>query len=264
MTVEQSAWTGMVPVDDTALYVSDTGGRGCPVVYLNGAYADQSHWRRVISNLGSDYRHITYDERARGKSKRSADYSFEAYLRDLDAVLKARRVDRPLLAGWSMGGILAWHWADRNPDRVLGVVCVDAFPVGVTGEEGREQIRKMFRRWRFLLPIAARLGLAARMTADQHADVNIEVNEIAAASVPVLDRLTCPVWFVMATGDSLGTKGGEMELGRTVLDPILARNPNLKVSAKVASNHTQILRKDSPAVAQTVRELAVTLGQAVG
>jgi pimeloyl-ACP methyl ester carboxylesterase len=164
-------------------------------------------------------------------------------------------VDRPLLVGWSMGGILAWHWADRNPDRVLGVVCVDAFPVGVTGEEGREQIRKMFGRWWLLLPIAARLGLAARMTADQHAEGNIELNEIAAASVPVLDRLTCPVWFVMATGDSLGTKGGEMEQGRTVLDPILARNPNLKVSAKVASNHTQILRKDSPAVAQTVREL---------
>ena len=70
-----STWTGMVPVDDTALYVSDTGGRGRPVVYLNGAYADQSHWRRVIADLGSDYRHITYDERARGKSKRSADYS---------------------------------------------------------------------------------------------------------------------------------------------------------------------------------------------
>ena len=48
------------------------------MVYLNGAYAAQSHWRRVITDLGSDYRHVTYDERARGKSKRSADYSFEA------------------------------------------------------------------------------------------------------------------------------------------------------------------------------------------
>ena len=102
------------------------------------------------------------------------------------------------------------------------------------------------------------------MTADQHADVNIERNEIAAASVPVLDRVTCPVRFVLATGDSLGTKDGEMEQGRTVLDPILARNPNLKVSAKVASNHTKILRKDSPAVAQAVRELAATRGHAVG
>src|SRR5262249_9986927 len=126
MTIQQSAWTGMVPVDDAALYVSDTGGRGRPVVYLNGAYADQSHWRRVIADLGSDYRHITYDERARGKSKRSADYSFEACIRDLDAVLTARGVDRPLLVGWSSGGILGWHWADRNPDRVLGVVTVDA------------------------------------------------------------------------------------------------------------------------------------------
>ena len=256
MTIEQSAWTGILPVDDTALYVGDTGGRGLPVVYLNGAYADQSHWRRVIADLGSDYRHITFDERARGKSKRSADYSFEAYLRDLDAVLKARGVARPLLVGWSLGGILAWHWADRNPDRVMGVVCVDAFPVGVTGDAGHAAIRKMFRQWRFFLPLASIFGLAAKMTADQHADVNIECNEIAAASVPVLERVTCPVWFVMATGDSLGTKNGEMEQGRTVLDPILARNPNLKVSAKVASNHTQILRKDSPVVAQAVREVA--------
>jgi pimeloyl-ACP methyl ester carboxylesterase len=80
----------MVPVDDTALYVNDTGGRGRPVIYLNGAYADQSHWRPVIADLGSDYRHITYDERARGKSKRWVDYAFEACLRDLDAILKAR------------------------------------------------------------------------------------------------------------------------------------------------------------------------------
>ncbi|KAA2252889.1 alpha/beta hydrolase [Solihabitans fulvus] len=254
----------MLSVDDTALFVNDTGGPGHPVVYLNGAYADQSHWRRVITDLGSDYRHITYDERARGKSKRSADYSFEASLRDLDAVLKARDVQRPVLAGWSYGGILGWHWADRNPDRVQGLVTVDAFPVGLTGEAGQERIRKLFRRWRLLFPIAARLGLAARMSADQHADVNIELNEIAAASGPVIERLTCPVRFVLATGDSLGSKDGEMEEGRGVLDPLLASNPNLKVSAKVASNHSKILRNDSPAVAKAIRELTAARGHAVG
>jgi len=216
------------------------------------------------ADLGSDYRHITYDERARGKSKRSADYSFEACIRDLDAVLKARGVDRPLLVGWSYGAILGWHWADRNPDRVLGVVTVDAFPIGLTGEAGRKRIRKLFRRWRLLFPIASRLGLAARMTADQHAEVNIELNEIAAASVPVLDRVTCPVRFVLATGDSLGSQDGEMEQGRATLDPIVARNPNLKVSAKIASNHSKILRNDSPAVAEAVRELAATRGHKVG
>jgi pimeloyl-ACP methyl ester carboxylesterase len=186
MNIKQSAWTGMVPVDDTALYVSDTGGPGRPVVYLNGSYADLSHWRRVIAELGSDYRHITFDERARGKSKRSADYSFEAYLRDLGQQESGPRPG---------GGVR------------------DAFPVGVTGGAGCAAIRKMFRRWRFFLPLAARFGLAARMTADQHAEVNIEGNEIAAASVPVLDRLTCQVRFVLATGDSLGTKGAAEILG---------------------------------------------------
>src|SRR5690348_4008611 len=93
-------WTGMVPVDDTALAVTDTGGPGIPVVYLNGQFSTQGYWRRVIAELGSDYRHITYDERARGrKSGRSADYSFAATVRDVDAVLAARGVHRALVVG---------------------------------------------------------------------------------------------------------------------------------------------------------------------
>lgn len=254
----------MLPIDDTALYVRDTGGSGRPVIYLNGAYADQSHWKRVIGELGDDYRHITFDERARGRSKRSADYSFEAALRDIDAVLTARGVARPLVVGWSYGGILSWHWADRNPDRVLGVVCVDAFPVGLTGEVNRARIRKLFRRSRLLLPLAARFGLAARMSADRHADVNIELNEISAAGGAVIERLTCPTRFVLATGQSLGNEGDEMENGRATLDPIIARNPNLKVSAKVASNHSKILRNDSPAVAAAIRELAPVSPRSAG
>jgi pimeloyl-ACP methyl ester carboxylesterase len=201
------------------------GGAGRSVVYLNGAYADQTHWRGVIGDLGSDYRHITYDMRARGKSKRSRNYSFEAAIGDLDAVLKARRADRPLLVGWSYGAILAWHWADRYPDRVLGLVTVDAFPAGLTGEEGRARIRKLFGQMRLLMPLARALRLTAQMTTDEHIQVNIDANEIGDASGPLLERLTCPARFVLATGDSLGSTGGEMDLGRAVLDPILARNP---------------------------------------
>ncbi|WP_327112416.1 alpha/beta hydrolase [Nocardia sp. NBC_01730] len=257
-----STWTGMVSVDDTALAVTDTGGPGIPVVYLNGAYADQKHWRPTIADLGSGYRHISYDTRARGKSKQSADYSFEACLRDLDAVLAARGVDRPLLVGWSYGGILAWNWADRNPDRALGSVIVDAFPYGLTGEEGRDRIRQQFHKMRFLLPLARPLGLAGRMSAAQHAEVGIDANEYAAAGDPVLSRLACPTRFVVATGNSLGSEDGEMERVRTSLDPALAHNPNVKVSAKVASNHSHIVRKDFRAIAQAVRETLAAQPQA--
>jgi pimeloyl-ACP methyl ester carboxylesterase len=258
MTASTLTWTGMVPIEDTALAVTDSRGPGRPVVYLNGSYADQKHWRPVIAELGAtEWRHISYDERARGRSKRSADYSFEACLRDLDAVLTATGVDRPILVGWSYGAALAVHWADRHPDRVAGVVSVDgAFPYGLTGEAGRERIRKLFHRLRWLFPLASRLGLAGRMSADQHAEINIEINEICAALEPVLDRVTCPVRYVLGTGGNLGGGEAEMEQMRTALDPVLARNSNLRISAKVASNHSHIVRKDFQAIAQAVRETA--------
>lgn len=250
-----STWTGLVPVDDTALAVTDTRGPGRSVVYLNGAYASQRHWGRVIAELGTGWRHITYDERARGRSKRSADYSFEAGLRDIDAVLEATGVDRPLLVGWSYGAALAVHWADRNPDRLVGVVSVDgAVPYGLTGEAGRERIRRLFRRMRWVLPLVRPLGLAARMTADQHADVNIELNEITAAIAPVLERLACPVRYVLGSGASRGGSEQEWDEVRGALDPVLARNANLRVSAKVASDHSHLLRKEFRAIASAVRE----------
>ncbi|MCX4902416.1 hypothetical protein OG571_47165 (plasmid) [Streptomyces sp. NBC_01369] len=43
---------------------------------------------------------------------------------------------------------------------------------------------------------------------------------------------------------------------RATLAPVIARNPYLKVSAKVAGAHGSILRKDSRAVDGAVRETA--------
>lgn len=251
------AWSGMIPVDDTELALTDTGGTGPTVIYLNGAYASQRHWRPVIAELGDSYRHITYDMRARGGSKRSADYSFEACVRDVDAVLAARGVERPIVVGWSYGAAIAVHWVDRNPDRTPGAVCVDGgIPYGLTGEEGRERIRALFHKMRWLLPLVRPFGLAAKMSIDEHIEVNIEVNELHAAMAPVLERVDVPVRYVLATGDNLGSEEGEMEQVRLALDPVLARNPKITVSAKVPSNHSHILRKDFRAVADAVRGLA--------
>ncbi|WP_232667731.1 alpha/beta fold hydrolase [Pseudonocardia sp. TRM90224] len=267
MNNAQPAWSGMVSVDDTALAVTDTGGAGQPVVYLNGSYADQSHWRRVIAELGGDFRHISYDERARGRSKRSADYTFEACMRDLDAVLEARGVDRPILVGWSYGAMIAVHWADRNPGRAQGVVSVDgAMPHDWLDDAAREQIRKLFRRLSPLFPIARPLGLAARMSAAQHAEINIEINELMAPALlePLLDRLSEPVRYVLASGGNLGAQEELIEKIRTNLDGVFARNPNIQLSTTVASNHSKILRKDFRAVADAVREVAVSRDHADG
>ncbi|MFD5522445.1 alpha/beta fold hydrolase [Streptomyces sp. NPDC127066] len=260
-----STWTGMVPVDDTALAVTDTGGTGVPVVYLNGQFATQGYWRRVIAELGPGWRHITYDERARGKSKRSADYSFEAAVRDVDAVLAARGVDRALVVGWSYGAFVGAHWAHRNPERALGAVLVEgAQPYDWLDEAMEARIRKLFRRMGWFLPLLRPTGLTPRMNARQMAATNIELGKLARERelAPVLDGITVPVRYVVASGASLGSKGDEQERIRAALDAVTARNPHIRISAKVASNHDAILKKDFTAVAQAVREAAAPDGGA--
>jgi len=259
-----STWTGTVPVDDTALAVTDTGGPGVPVVYLNGQFATQGYWRRVIAELGTQWRHITYDERARGRSRRSADYSFEAAVRDVDAVLAARGVDRALVVGWSYGAFVGAHWASRNPDRALGAVLVDgAQPYDWLDEAMEQRIRKTFRRMSWFLPLLRPTGLTPRMNAEQMADSNIELGRLARERElgPVLDDITVPARYVVASGTSLGSKGDEQERIRASLDGVTARNANIKISAKVASNHGAILKKDFPAVAEAVREVAAVPGR---
>ncbi|MFG1915766.1 alpha/beta fold hydrolase [Micromonospora sp. NPDC048898] len=267
MSATSSTWTGLVPVDDTALAVTDTGGPGVPVVYLNGQFATQGYWRRVIADLGTGWRHITYDERARGrKSKRSTDYSFAAAVRDVDAVLAASKVDRALVVGWSYGAVVGAHWANRNPERALGAVLVDgAFPHDWLDEAMEQRIRKMFRRMNVFMPLLRPTGLTPRMNAAQMADSNIELGRLSRERElgPVLDGITVPVRYVVASGTSLGSRGDEQETIRASLDAVTARNPHIQITAKVTSNHGAILKKDFPAVAQAVREVAA-LDQAAG
>ena len=193
------------------------------------------------------------------KSKRSADYSFEAAVRDVDAVLAARGVDRPLLVGWSYGAVVAAHWASRNPDRTVGAVLVDgAYPYDWLDEAMEQRIRKLFRRIGWFTPLLRPTGLTPRMTAEQQADSNIELGVISRERElgPVLDNITVPVRYVVASGTSFGSRGDEQERIRTSLDTVTARNPNIQISAKVASNHGAILKRDAPAIAEAVREVA--------
>lgn len=261
-TRTSSAWRGMLPFEDTALAVTDTGGSGISIIYLNGQFTTQFHWKKVIAELGTkDWRHITYDERARGKSKRSSDYSFEAAVRDVDAVLSGRGVkttDQVVVVGWSYGAYVAAHWASRNPSRCLGAVMVDgAYPYDWLDEAMEERIRKLFKRMSWLWPLLRPAGLAPHMSAEQQANCNIELGVVSSEREmnPVLDRVAVPMRYVLASGAGWGSKGDEQDICRASMDAVVARNPNIKVSSKVPSTHDWILRKDSPAVVKAICEV---------
>ncbi|WP_234306503.1 hypothetical protein [Streptomyces sp. NRRL F-2799] len=102
------------------------------------------------------------------------------------------------------------------------------------------------------------------MTAAQQADSNIELGKLSRERElgPVLDGITVPVRYVVASGTSFGSRGDEQERIRAGLGAVTARNPNIRIGAKVAGNHGALLKKDFPAIAEAVREVAAsTLGE---
>lgn len=141
----------------------------------------------------------------------------------------------------------------------MGAVLVDgAEPYDWLDEAMEKRIRKLFRRMSPLLVLLRPTGLTARMSPAQQAETNIELGRISRVGAlgPVLDDITVPVRYVLASGSSFGSKGDEQERIRAGLDQVFARNPNIRLSAKVASNHGAILKKDYFAIVEAVHEVA--------
>lgn len=106
------------------LAVRDSGGDGTTAVLLHGLGAPQRSWDRVAPLLAPHFRVVTYDQRGHGASAAASDYSLEAFLADLQAVLDALTLEHPLLVGHSFGGLLAVEHAATRPG-CAGVVAVD-------------------------------------------------------------------------------------------------------------------------------------------
>jgi pimeloyl-ACP methyl ester carboxylesterase/DNA-binding CsgD family transcriptional regulator len=71
------------------------------------------------------------DERGCGLSDRDvADISFEAWVRDLEAVVDAAGLERFALFGHSQGGAIAVEYAVRHPERVTHLVLLGAYARG--------------------------------------------------------------------------------------------------------------------------------------
>ena len=74
---------------------------------------------------------IRYDERGNGLSDwNAADFSFDAWLADLESVVEAAGPERFALLGISQGGAVAAAYAARHPERVSHLVLYGAYARG--------------------------------------------------------------------------------------------------------------------------------------
>lgn len=94
-------------------------GEGEPVVLIHGLADDHRAWRRVVGRLMLDHRVILYDLRGHGGTELgTADGTLAQLGADLLALCAGLGLDRPALAGFSLGGTIAMRAALDAPDRV--------------------------------------------------------------------------------------------------------------------------------------------------
>jgi pimeloyl-ACP methyl ester carboxylesterase len=100
-----------------------------------GAAAD---WNPLLRALPAGIHAIAVDLPGCGLSdKPDAAYDIPWFLEILHALCGALEAPRIVLAGHSMGGQIAVHFASRYPDMVEKLILID--PYGLKGQEGRRQ-----------------------------------------------------------------------------------------------------------------------------
>ncbi len=88
-------------------------------------------WAHWLRGLGRDRRLIRYDERGCGLSDwEIPEFSFEAWVDDLEVVVDAVGIERFPLLGVSQGGAVAIAYAVRHPERVSRLVLAGAYARG--------------------------------------------------------------------------------------------------------------------------------------
>jgi pimeloyl-ACP methyl ester carboxylesterase len=109
-------------------YLDQGDPKGQTLVLLHGFSMSTDTWKPWVKRLGRDFHIISLDLPGFGLTRAPADwpYSYQAMAGVVDAFTKARHLDRFSIAGSSMGGGVAWRYALNHPERVRGLILVDA------------------------------------------------------------------------------------------------------------------------------------------
>ncbi len=120
------------------VHLRDEGPRGAPVIILlHGSNADLQAWQPWTERLSDRYRIIRFDQLGHGLTGPApdGDYSTAAFVKSVDQLADTLGLEKFVIGGNSMGGGIALSYTMAHPERINGLILVDAFgaPVEQTG-----------------------------------------------------------------------------------------------------------------------------------
>jgi pimeloyl-ACP methyl ester carboxylesterase len=119
--------------DGLKLYYRDYAGdpSKAPVLCLPGLTRNSADFDRSASHIAPARRVIAVDQRGRGRSQYDANwlnYHPGMYVDDMWILLRELGVDRVIVIGTSLGGVMAMVMASVRPQQLAGVVLNDVGP----------------------------------------------------------------------------------------------------------------------------------------
>jgi DNA-binding SARP family transcriptional activator/pimeloyl-ACP methyl ester carboxylesterase len=134
---------------DGARIAYAAGGDGPPLVWAAhclshlGFSCENPVWRHWVEEFAKDHCFVHYDERGAGLSDwDNPEFSIDACVRDLEAVVDAVGIDRFTLVGSLKSGPPAIVYAVRHPERVSHLVLYGTFAQGWRQRANAETIER--------------------------------------------------------------------------------------------------------------------------
>jgi len=121
--------SGTVSSADGVPIAYEVRGQGpTTLVFVHGWSCDRNYWRHQMDGFQGEYRVIAVDLAGHGASgKGRAAWSIPNFANDVAAVVRGVDAKNVVLVGHSLGGPVVVEAGLLLPDRVIGVIGVDAF-----------------------------------------------------------------------------------------------------------------------------------------
>ena len=119
--------SGYVAVNGVKVYY-EVYGQGRPIVLLHGAfYTIQLNWAQLIPELSKTRKVIAIELQGHGHSPYSdRKMDFPTLASDVEGVMDHLKVDSADVAGYSMGGSVAYQFAIQSPKRLRRLVIISS------------------------------------------------------------------------------------------------------------------------------------------
>jgi pimeloyl-ACP methyl ester carboxylesterase len=119
--------SGYAPVNGIKVYY-EVYGEGRPIVLLHGAfYTIDMNWAQLIPELSKTRKVIAIELQGHGHTQFSdRKLSFPALASDVEGVMDHLKIDSADVAGYSMGGSVAYQLAIQSPKRVTKLVIISS------------------------------------------------------------------------------------------------------------------------------------------